>query len=100
MLVSSFCIDGSVLTVIVFNFQLLHYKRYKIGGDRHNFTEIHDLIIDMKQQQVPAPRLVSNWTVRCLSNVEAFSLRATDLEEVTSMFSRFLSNPRVQGAIR
>ncbi|XP_050936409.1 probable cyclic nucleotide-gated ion channel 20, chloroplastic isoform X2 [Cucumis melo] len=55
---------------------------------------------DMKRQQVPAPRLVSNRTVRCLSNVEAFSLRAADLEEVTSMFSRFLRNPRVQGAIR
>ncbi|XP_031742801.1 probable cyclic nucleotide-gated ion channel 20, chloroplastic isoform X2 [Cucumis sativus] len=55
---------------------------------------------DMKRQQVPAPRLVSNRTVRCLSNVEAFSLRAVDLEEVTSMFSRFLRNPRVQGAIR
>ena len=54
----------------------------------------------MKRQQVPAPRLVSNRTVRCLSNVEAFSLRAVDLEEVTSMFSRFLRNPRVQGAIR
>lgn len=69
-------------------------------GDRHNFTEIYDLITDMKRQQVPAPRLVSNRTVRCLSNVEAFSLRAADLEEVTSMFSRFLRNPRVQGAIR
>ncbi|XP_022137219.1 probable cyclic nucleotide-gated ion channel 20, chloroplastic [Momordica charantia] len=55
---------------------------------------------DMKRLQVPAPRLVSNRTVRCLTNVEAFSLRAADLEEVTSMFSRFLRNPRVQGAIR
>ncbi|XP_038893876.1 probable cyclic nucleotide-gated ion channel 20, chloroplastic isoform X1 [Benincasa hispida] len=55
---------------------------------------------DMKRHQVPAPRLVSNRTVKCLSNVEAFSLRAADLEEVTSMFSRFLRNPRVQGAIR
>lgn len=55
---------------------------------------------DMKRHQVPAPRLVSNRTVKCLSNVEAFSLRVADLEEVTSMFSRFLRNPRVQGAIR
>ncbi|XP_020699379.1 probable cyclic nucleotide-gated ion channel 20, chloroplastic isoform X1 [Dendrobium catenatum] len=45
-------------------------------------------------------RLFSNRTVRCLTNVEAFALRAADLEEVTIIFSRFLRNPRVQGAIR
>ncbi|BAF10182.1 probable cyclic nucleotide-gated ion channel 20, chloroplastic [Oryza sativa Japonica Group] len=45
-------------------------------------------------------RLVAIRTVRCLTNVEAFVLRASDLEEVTSQFSRFLRNPRVQGAIR
>ncbi|KAL5200562.1 hypothetical protein ABZP36_021765 [Zizania latifolia] len=39
-------------------------------------------------------------TVRCLTNVEAFVLRASDLEEVTSQFSRFLRNPHVLGAIR
>jgi hypothetical protein len=36
----------------------------------------------------------------CLTNVEAFSIRAADLEEVTSIFARFLRNPGVQGAIR
>ncbi|KQK01681.1 probable cyclic nucleotide-gated ion channel 20, chloroplastic [Brachypodium distachyon] len=45
-------------------------------------------------------RLVAIRTVRCLTNVEAFILRASDLEEVTSQFARFLRNPRVQGAIR
>jgi cyclic nucleotide gated channel, plant len=45
-------------------------------------------------------RLVAIRTVRCLMNVEAFVLRASDLEEVTSQFARFLRNPRVQGAIR
>ncbi|AQK75323.1 putative cyclic nucleotide-gated ion channel 20 chloroplastic [Zea mays] len=45
-------------------------------------------------------RLVAIRTVRCLTNVEAFVLRASDLEEVTSQFARFLRNPRVQGAIR
>ncbi|KAH0460346.1 hypothetical protein IEQ34_011009 [Dendrobium chrysotoxum] len=45
-------------------------------------------------------RLFSNRTVKCLTNVEAFALRAADLEEVTVIFSRFLRNPRVQGAIR
>ncbi|XP_058079861.1 probable cyclic nucleotide-gated ion channel 20, chloroplastic [Magnolia sinica] len=45
-------------------------------------------------------RLLSSRTVRCLTNVEAFALRAADLEEVTSFFARSLRNPRVQGAIR
>ncbi|WOK96133.1 hypothetical protein Cni_G04840 [Canna indica] len=48
----------------------------------------------------PGSRLFSTRTVRCLTNVEAFALRAADLEEVTILFSRFLRNPRVQGAIR
>ncbi|XP_022726287.1 probable cyclic nucleotide-gated ion channel 20, chloroplastic isoform X5 [Durio zibethinus] len=55
---------------------------------------------DGKKIRIPAQRLLSNRNVRCLTNVEAFSLRAADLEEVTSLFSRFLRNPRVQGAIR
>ncbi|XP_042403007.1 probable cyclic nucleotide-gated ion channel 20, chloroplastic [Zingiber officinale] len=48
----------------------------------------------------PGSRLLSTRTVRCLTNVEAFALHAGDLEEVTTLFSRFLRNPRVQGAIR
>jgi len=50
--------------------------------------------------RIPRQRLVSNRTVLCLTNVEAFSLRAADLEEVTSLFARFLRSPGVQGAIR
>jgi len=42
----------------------------------------------------------SDRTVRCLTNVEAFSLRAKDIEEVTTLFARFLRSPRVQGVIR
>ncbi|KAF0902596.1 hypothetical protein E2562_018090 [Oryza meyeriana var. granulata] len=45
-------------------------------------------------------RLVAIRTVRCLTNVEAFVLRARDLAEVTSQFSRFLRNPLVLGTIR
>lgn len=45
-------------------------------------------------------RLLSNRIVKCLTNVEAFILREADLEEVISLFARFLRNPRVQGAIR
>ncbi|KAK3000201.1 hypothetical protein RJ639_023484 [Escallonia herrerae] len=55
---------------------------------------------DGKKLRIPGPRLLSNRMVRCLTNVEAFILRASDLGEVTSLFSRFLRNSRVQGAIR
>ncbi|KAL6953842.1 putative cyclic nucleotide-gated ion channel 19 [Sarracenia purpurea var. burkii] len=50
--------------------------------------------------RVPGHKLLSNRMVKCFTNVEAFTLRAADLEEVTSLFSRFLRSPRVQGAIR
>ncbi|CAA0818113.1 Probable cyclic nucleotide-gated ion channel 20-chloroplastic [Striga hermonthica] len=55
---------------------------------------------DGKRIRIPGHRLLSNRLVRCLTNVEAFVLRAADLEEVTSLFARFLRSPRVQGAIR
>ncbi|KAK2664629.1 hypothetical protein Ddye_003203 [Dipteronia dyeriana] len=55
---------------------------------------------DVKKIRIPGKRLLSTRMVKCLTNVEAFSLRAADLEEVTSLFARFLRNPRVQGAIR
>ncbi|KAL1810662.1 hypothetical protein ACET3Z_020727 [Daucus carota] len=55
---------------------------------------------DGKRIRSPGHKLLSNRMARCLTNVEAFILRAADLEEVTSLFSRFLRNPRVQGALR
>ncbi|CAA2981001.1 probable cyclic nucleotide-gated ion channel 20, chloroplastic isoform X1 [Olea europaea subsp. europaea] len=55
---------------------------------------------DGRKIRIPGHRLLSNRLVRCLTNVEAFVLRAADLEEVTSLFARFLRSPRVQGAIR
>lgn len=55
---------------------------------------------DGRKVRIPGQRLLSTRTVTCLTNVEAFSLRASDLEEVTSLFARFLRNPRVQSAIR
>ncbi|XVE57208.1 hypothetical protein DITRI_Ditri04bG0073000 [Diplodiscus trichospermus] len=55
---------------------------------------------DEKKIRMQRQRLLSERKVSCVTNVEAFSLRAADLEEVTSLFSRFLRNPRVQGAIR
>ncbi|XP_017226003.2 probable cyclic nucleotide-gated ion channel 20, chloroplastic [Daucus carota subsp. sativus] len=49
---------------------------------------------------IPAGKLVSKRTVRCLTNVEAFTLRAADLEDVFSLYSGLLiQNPLVQGAI-
>ncbi|GMN57178.1 hypothetical protein TIFTF001_026293 [Ficus carica] len=38
--------------------------------------------------------------IKCVTDVEAFLLRAKDLEEFTTLQLRFLGNPRVQGAIR
>ncbi|MCD7470002.1 putative cyclic nucleotide-gated ion channel 20, chloroplastic [Datura stramonium] len=55
---------------------------------------------DGKKIRIPGHRLLSNRLVRCLTNAqnrEAFILRASDLEEVTNLFARFLRNPRVQG---
>ncbi|KAG7582340.1 Cyclic nucleotide-binding-like [Arabidopsis suecica] len=50
--------------------------------------------------KMPPKGLVSNRNVRCVTNVEAFSLSIADLEDVASLFSRFLRSHRVQGAIR
>ncbi|XP_057247070.1 probable cyclic nucleotide-gated ion channel 20, chloroplastic isoform X2 [Beta vulgaris subsp. vulgaris] len=55
---------------------------------------------DGKKGRILGQRLWSNRTARCLTNVEAFILRARDLEEVTNLFPRILRNPRIQGAIR
>ncbi|KAF3652922.1 putative cyclic nucleotide-gated ion channel 20, chloroplastic [Capsicum annuum] len=55
---------------------------------------------DGKKIRIPGHGLLSNRLVRCLTNVEAFVLRASDLEEVTNLFARFLRSPRVQGALR
>ncbi|KAF5187296.1 Cyclic nucleotide-gated ion channel [Thalictrum thalictroides] len=55
---------------------------------------------DGRKARIPGQGFHSNRTVTCSTNVEAFSLRATDLEEVTALFPRFLRSPRVQGAIR
>ncbi|KAB5531722.1 hypothetical protein DKX38_018392 [Salix brachista] len=56
--------------------------------------EISVLTIDGRRIKTSGQCLISSRTVRCLTNVEAFSLSAADLEEVAS-------NPLVhQGAIR
>ncbi|XP_038725552.1 probable cyclic nucleotide-gated ion channel 20, chloroplastic [Tripterygium wilfordii] len=55
---------------------------------------------DPKNIRIPGQQLLSDRRVKCLTNVEAFSLRAADLEEVISLYTRFLLNPGVQRAIR
>ncbi|KAM0952853.1 putative cyclic nucleotide-binding domain, Ion transport domain, rmlC-like jelly roll [Dioscorea sansibarensis] len=50
--------------------------------------------------KIPGQRLISTRMVKCLTNVEAFALHASDIEEVTATFSRYLRNPRVRGVIR
>ncbi|XP_027924312.1 probable cyclic nucleotide-gated ion channel 20, chloroplastic isoform X1 [Vigna unguiculata] len=55
---------------------------------------------DGRRVRLPGQKLLSNRTVRCLTNVEVLSLRAENLEEVTILFTRFLRSLRVQGALR
>ncbi|XP_045817190.1 probable cyclic nucleotide-gated ion channel 20, chloroplastic [Trifolium pratense] len=55
---------------------------------------------ECKKVKLQGQGLTSDRTVRCLTNVEAFSLRTKDIEEVTTLFARFLRSPRVQGVIR
>ncbi|XP_047147456.1 probable cyclic nucleotide-gated ion channel 20, chloroplastic isoform X1 [Vigna umbellata] len=64
------------------------------------YLEHSSVTTDGKKVRVQGQRLLSNRTVRCLTNVEAFSLRAGDLEELTILFTRFLRNPHVQGTLR
>ncbi|XP_023737453.1 probable cyclic nucleotide-gated ion channel 20, chloroplastic [Lactuca sativa] len=54
---------------------------------------------DKRNQRKQGNRLLSKRTVKCLKNVEAFVLRAEDLEEVITLFDGFLKNVRVQFAI-
>ncbi|KAM0845784.1 hypothetical protein ACQ4PT_056129 [Festuca glaucescens] len=76
--------DGDVCGEELLTWYLEHSSANKDGGK----SRFHGM------------RLVAIRTVTCLTNVEAFVLRASDLEQVTSQFARFLRNPRVQGAIR
>nr|XP_043631320.1 probable cyclic nucleotide-gated ion channel 20, chloroplastic [Erigeron canadensis] len=55
---------------------------------------------DTRNQRKLGYRLLSKRTVKCLTNVEAFILKAADLEEVTTLFAGFLRSHRVQLAIR
>ncbi|XP_017439924.1 probable cyclic nucleotide-gated ion channel 20, chloroplastic isoform X2 [Vigna angularis] len=64
------------------------------------YLEHSSVSTDGRKVRLPGQRLVSNRTVRCLTNVESFALSASDLEEVTILFTRFLRSPCVQGALR
>uniref|UniRef100_A0ACD5ZQX4 Uncharacterized protein n=1 Tax=Avena sativa TaxID=4498 RepID=A0ACD5ZQX4_AVESA len=54
----------------------------------------------VKRDGNPEIRWMSTRTVRCLTNVEAFVLQASDLEEAILQFSTSLRNPLVVAAIR
>ncbi|XP_047171192.1 putative cyclic nucleotide-gated ion channel 19, partial [Vigna umbellata] len=64
------------------------------------YLEHSSVSTDGRKVRLPGQRLVSNRTVRCLTNVESFALSASDLEEVTILFTRFLRSPCVQVALR
>ncbi|XP_024641834.1 probable cyclic nucleotide-gated ion channel 20, chloroplastic isoform X1 [Medicago truncatula] len=53
-----------------------------------------------KKVKIQGQDLISDRTVNCLTNVEAFSLEAKDIEEVTTLFSKLLRSPHVQQVIR
>jgi len=71
-----------------------------LGNEKQYKSLIFVSIADGKRVRLPGQRWLSNRTVKCLTNVEAFSIRAEDLEEVTTRFMRFLRNLRVQGSLR
>ncbi|MED6131861.1 hypothetical protein PIB30_013824 [Stylosanthes scabra] len=63
---------------------------------------LENLLVSTDDNKLP-PRewkLLSSRTVTCLTDVRAFSLRAVDLEEVITLFARFLQNPSTLAAIR
>lgn len=53
-----------------------------------------------RHRPVMGSHATSSTTVTCLGSVEAFSLSAVDLREVTRLYSNFLRNAKVQGALR
>jgi len=57
-------------------------------------------LVEVRKVKIQGQGLISNRTVNCLTNVEAFSLEAKDIEEVTNRFAKLLQNPRVQQVIR
>ncbi|KAK7314723.1 hypothetical protein VNO77_33250 [Canavalia gladiata] len=64
------------------------------------YLEHSSVSTDGRRVRLPGQKLLSSRTVKCLTNVEALSLRDADLEEVTILFTRFLRSPRVQGTLR
>ncbi|XP_017437978.1 probable cyclic nucleotide-gated ion channel 20, chloroplastic isoform X1 [Vigna angularis] len=64
------------------------------------YLEHSSVSADGRRVRLPGQKLLSNRTVRCLTNVEVLSLRAENLQEVTILFTRFLRSLRVQGALR
>ncbi|KAJ0238407.1 Ion transport domain-containing protein [Hirschfeldia incana] len=55
---------------------------------------------DGTRTRVPWKGLLSNRNVRCVTDVEAFSLSVADIEDITTLFLRFLKSHKVQGATK
>ncbi|KAL9684196.1 hypothetical protein QQ045_021630 [Rhodiola kirilowii] len=62
--------------------------------------EHSSLYKDASKPRIKGQRPISIRNVRCLTNVEAFTLGASDIEEITNLFATFLHSPRIQEAIR
>ncbi|KAK1423607.1 hypothetical protein QVD17_18912 [Tagetes erecta] len=56
--------------------------------------------VDTRKRRKHGYRLVSERTVKCGSNVEAFVLEAAGLEEVTTLFAELLKRNNIQMAVR
>lgn len=78
--------EGDVCGEELLSWCLEHFSISKHGGEG--------------KIKLPITQLLSSRTVRCLTNVEAFALRAADLEDVTALFARVLRNPKVKGEMR
>ncbi|WOH16042.1 hypothetical protein DCAR_0935591 [Daucus carota subsp. sativus] len=77
--------EGDVCGKELITLCLEHFARDRIG----------------KKIKIPADKLLSNRMVRCLTNVEAYAIRAADLEEVASLYSGLQTrDPTLQGVTR
>ncbi|KAL5721720.1 hypothetical protein ACHQM5_005328 [Ranunculus cassubicifolius] len=97
----TFIVRGKLLSIDVNGNSSLLSEGDICGEELISWNFEHSLMNkDLRKIETAGHRLLSNRTVSCLTNVEAFSLQAHDLGEVMARFQRFLQNPRVQSTIR
>lgn len=61
---------------------------------------LHNYLRNKGGKRFKVPMMHSSRSVKCLTNVEAFTLELADLEELTMRFARLLRSPRVVKALR